>query len=84
MQIKGIRSLAYVNHALYMLRMCIDDASLYLEIDELRKKMFDFTTEDFDFTKYNDIWEMVYSRYYADSVKALEERIGKSLEGIWY
>ena len=75
---------AYVNHALYMLRMCIDDASLYLEIDELRKKMFDFTTEDFDFTKYNDIWEMVYSRYYADSVKALEERIGKSLEGIWY
>lgn len=75
---------AYVNNALYMLRMCTDDASLYLKIDELRKKMFDFTTEEFDFTQYNDIWEMVYNKYYADSVKALEERIGKSLKGIWY
>ncbi|MCI8640086.1 MAG: sulfotransferase [Coprococcus sp.] len=74
---------AYVNHTLNMLRMNVESVPLYLRIDEIRKEVFDITTADFNFEQYEDIWETVYD-YYADSIKSLEERMGRSLEGVWY
>lgn len=75
---------AYVNHSLNVLRMDTEDVALYTQIEEIRKKVFDFTTVKFDFSQYENIWETIYDNYYADSVKRLEERIGRSLKGIWY
>lgn len=75
---------AYVNNSLNVLRMGIEDVNLYAQIDEIRKKVFNYTTVDFNFNQYENIWEEVYDNYYSDSVKKLEERIGQSLKGIWY
>lgn len=73
---------AYVNHALNQLRMQMDDVSLYLQVNEIRKKTFALTTTEFNFDQYEDIWEDAYY-YYSDSIAALEERIGRSLKGVW-
>lgn len=73
---------AYVNHALNELRMWVEDVSLYLQIDKIRKKTFALTTTEFNFDQYEDIWEDAYY-YYSDSIAALEERIGRSLKGVW-
>lgn len=74
---------AYVNNALNHLRMSVQDVSLYLQIEEIRKKVFDITTESFDLNEYEGIWKETYCRY-AKSVSDLEKRIGRTLEGIWY
>lgn len=74
---------AYVNDALNRLRMQVKDAELYAEINEVRKQVLNITTVPFDFGQYEDIWQPVWG-YYVDSVKNLEDRIGRSLKGIWY
>lgn len=74
---------AYVNNVLNRLRMSVNDASLYLQINEIRKKVLEITTEPFNFDEYEDIWKGTYGLY-EKSVTALEKRIGRSLKGIWY
>lgn len=74
---------AYVSNALNRLRMSVNDALLYLQIEEIRKKVLEITTEPFNFDEYEDIWKGTYGLY-EKSVTALEKRIGRSLKGIWY